>query len=58
MKNILTDYFKGRGAQFNPHNKFIKNSYVQEFPEVIDEPILQKKTLKLFIPTQKPLLIN
>ena len=26
MKNILTDYFKGRGAQFNPHNKFIKNN--------------------------------
>ena len=43
MKNILTDYFKGRGAQFNPHNKFIKNSYVQEFPEVIDEPMLQKE---------------
>jgi DNA repair photolyase len=43
MKNILTDYFKGRGAQFNPHNKFMKNSYVQEFPEVIDEPMIQKE---------------
>lgn len=47
MKNILTDYFKGRGAQFNPHNKFIKNSYVQEFPEVIDEPILQKENTEI-----------
>jgi DNA repair photolyase len=47
MKNILTDYFKGRGAQFNPHNKFIKNSYVQEFPEVIDEPMLQKETTEI-----------
>lgn len=30
-------YFKGRGAQFNPHNKFAKNDYVKEHDEGIDE---------------------
>lgn len=30
-------YFKGRGAQFNPHNKFFKNSYVKEHDEGIDD---------------------
>ena len=36
-------YFKGRGAQVNPHNRFNKNSYAQEFPEVIDEALLQEE---------------
>lgn len=56
MKNILKDYFKGRGAQFNPHNKFIKNSYVQEFPEVIDEPILQKENTEIIYTYPKTII--
>lgn len=28
---------KGRGAQFNPKNKFLVNEYVQEYPEAIDD---------------------
>ncbi len=56
MKNILTDYFKGRGAQFNPHNKFIKNSYVQEFPEVIDEPMLQKEHTEIIYTYPKTII--
>ena len=31
------NYFKGRGAQFNPHNRFAKNDYVKEYEEGIDE---------------------
>lgn len=31
------NYFKGRGAQFNPHNSFAKNDYVKEHDEGIDE---------------------
>jgi DNA repair photolyase len=31
------NYVKGRGAQFNPHNRFAKNDYVKEFDEGIDE---------------------
>jgi len=30
-------YFKGRGAQVNPHNKFLKDAYVKEFDEGIDD---------------------
>lgn len=31
------NYFKGRGAQFNPHNRFAKNDYVKEHEEGIDD---------------------
>lgn len=31
------NYVKGRGAQFNPHNRFAKNDYVKEHDEGIDE---------------------
>jgi DNA repair photolyase len=31
------NYFKGRGAQLNPHNRFAKNDYVKEHDEGIDE---------------------
>jgi len=30
-------YFKGRGAQLNPHNKFLKDAYVKEHHEGIDD---------------------
>jgi len=30
-------YFKGRGAQFNPHNRFAAKDYVKEHDEGIDE---------------------
>lgn len=35
--NKSENYFKGRGAQFNPHNRFEKNDYVKEHDEGIDE---------------------
>ncbi|CAN5893882.1 PA0069 family radical SAM protein [soil metagenome] len=31
------DYRKGRGAQYNPANPFLKNEYVTEHPEGLDE---------------------
>lgn len=31
------NYLKGRGAQFNPHNRFLENSYVKEHVEGIDD---------------------
>ncbi|TDQ07330.1 PA0069 family radical SAM protein [Pedobacter metabolipauper] len=31
------NYFKGRGAQFNPHNRFAKDDYVKEHSEGIDD---------------------
>lgn len=41
-------YFKGRGAQINTHNKFLKNKYVVEHPEGIDEPLLENAATQLF----------
>jgi DNA repair photolyase len=34
------DYFKGRGAQVNTKNKFLKHEYVVEHIEGVDEPML------------------
>jgi len=31
------EFTQGRGAQFNPQNRFLKGAYVQEHPEGIDE---------------------
>ena len=36
-KEQQSNYFKGRGAQFNPHNRFQKNDYVKEHDEGIDD---------------------
>ncbi len=37
QKEEYPDYIKGRGAQFNPHNRFLKNERVQEHIESIDD---------------------
>ncbi|MCZ4224499.1 PA0069 family radical SAM protein [Pedobacter rhodius] len=37
IKEDENEYFKGRGAQFNPHNKFLKGSYVKAHHEGIDD---------------------
>lgn len=43
------DYFKGRGSQINTSNKYLKNSYVEEYSEMLDEPLLSdEKTQILF----------
>jgi DNA repair photolyase len=40
---------KGRGAQFNPKNKFLKGEYLQEHPEAIDDwEAEQRKTEYIF----------
>lgn len=42
-------YFKGRGAQVNPHNKFLKDVYVKAYDEGIDDWEEQdKKTSFIF----------
>jgi DNA repair photolyase len=42
------DFFKGRGAQVNTHNKFLKNKYVQEHIEGLDEQLLENTVTQLF----------
>ncbi len=37
------DYLKGKGAQFNPRNPFLKQEYVSQYPECIDEALIEKK---------------
>ena len=42
------EYFKGRGAQVNTHNKFNKNRYVTEHIEGLDE-VLHENTVTQLI---------
>ncbi len=42
------EFFKGRGAQINTHNKFLKNKYVVEHQEGIDEPMLENTSTQFF----------
>lgn len=47
-EQVIPDtYFKGRGAQINTHNKFLKQQYVQEYTEVLDETFLQKEKTEI-----------
>ncbi|MEZ2335916.1 PA0069 family radical SAM protein [Mucilaginibacter sp. RCC_168] len=51
-----TGFFKGRGAQLNTHNKFLKNKYVAEHIEGIDEPLLENIATQLFEETPKKIV--
>jgi DNA repair photolyase len=42
------EYFKGRGAQVNTHNKFLKNKYVLEHIEGLDEPLLENTATQIY----------
>jgi tRNA A37 methylthiotransferase MiaB len=42
------DYFKGRGAQVNTHNKFLKTKYVLEHIVGLDEPMLQNTSTMVY----------
>jgi len=50
------EYFKGRGAQVNTHNKFLKNKYVLEHIEGLDEPLLENTATRLFVETPKKIV--
>jgi DNA repair photolyase len=48
------NYFKGRGAQVNTDNRFLKERYITEHDEVLDEPLLSnEKTQILFEHSKK-----
>jgi len=51
-------YFKGRGAQLNTHNWFLKTSYVTEHEEGIDEFILENSATQLFEEHPKNIVSN
>ena len=48
--------FRGRGAQLNTHNRFLKQVYVQEHPEVIDEPLTLEQRTQYFEESPKKLI--
>jgi len=50
------DFFKGRGAQVNTHNKFLKSKYVLEHIEGLDEPLLENTATQLFVETPKKIV--
>jgi DNA repair photolyase len=53
---VADDYFKGRGAQIKTANKFLKEQYVQEHIEGIDEPLLENPLTKIFQENAKKLV--
>jgi len=50
------DFFKGRGAQVNTHNKFLTNKYVLQHIEGLDEPLLQNSATQLYEETPKKIV--
>jgi len=49
-------YFKGRGSQVNPQNKFFKSQYVQEHVEGLDEPFLEHTQTQLIATHPKSII--
>ncbi|MCW3086566.1 MAG: radical protein [Bacteroidetes bacterium] len=49
-------YFKGRGSQINTSNKFLKNKYVTEHDEVLDEPLLSDEKTQVFLEHPKKIV--
>lgn len=43
------EYMKGRGAQFNPANPYLKQEYVSEHVEGLDEPMLSNSATAFYI---------
>jgi DNA repair photolyase len=50
------NYFKGRGSQIKPRNKFLQQEYVTEHIEGLDEPLLSNPATQVFYETPKKIL--
>src|SRR5690606_469652 len=50
------EYFKGRGAQIKTENKFLKNQYVTEHIEGLDEPLLTAPETQVFYEQPKKIV--
>lgn len=51
-----SEFFKGRGAQVNTHNKFLKSKYVLEHIEGLDEPLLENTATQLYEESPKKIV--
>lgn len=47
-KNEAERYFKGRGSQIKTDNRFLKNRYVTEHIEGLDEPLIESPQTKIY----------
>ncbi len=50
------NYFKGRGAQIRTGNKFLKNEYVTDHVEGLDEPLLTAPATQIFYENPKKIV--
>jgi DNA repair photolyase len=51
------DFLKGRGAQYNPQNPYLKQAYVAEHVEGLDEPMLSNSKTE-FLPEYPKNVVN
>jgi len=56
MEKEDENYFSGRGAQIKTGNKFLKNQYVTDHVEGLDEPLLSAPTTQVFYETPKKIV--
>lgn len=56
MVTAISNYFKGRGAQLNPNNSFLKQQYVQEHVEGLDEEFLQSEKTEIIYTYPKTII--
>lgn len=52
----IPSYFKGRGSQLNTSNRFLKNRYVEEYEEMLDEPLLSDEKTQIFYEHPKKII--
>ena len=46
--NEHENYFKGRGAQLNPNNKFLDKRYTRDYIEGLDEEFLENSSTQFY----------
>ncbi len=56
LNELNADFFKGRGAQVNTQNKFLKNKYVPEHIEGLDIPFIENSKTLFFEESPKKIV--
>jgi DNA repair photolyase len=49
-------YYKGRGSQIKPQNRFLDKAYVTEHIEGLDEPLLENPSTQIFVEHPKKIV--
>src|SRR6185436_190206 len=56
MSENVEGYIKGRGAQLNPFNPYLKNEYVTEHIEGLDEEMIENTKTEFFLETPRNII--